>query len=178
MFPKVPQSSLGILRVPQLPPPLGHPPLKNPIIQTWRIHGKWYIFNLHENHKIKQPFMSHDGSMGPVYLPTFAIRNQLNPMGVGKYAFRPMEICHGIQTSIFAGRWHQNLGDPMYFWGSFFQLSSRHLQPWHWVTLHMEINRVVNLMISPWQIHKNHQITFHSEIFDDFCGVMVAPPWN
>ena len=31
MFPKVPQSSLGILRVPQLPPPLGHPPLKNPI---------------------------------------------------------------------------------------------------------------------------------------------------
>ncbi len=32
MFPKVPQSSLGILRVPQLPPPLGHPRLKNPII--------------------------------------------------------------------------------------------------------------------------------------------------
>ena len=31
MLPKVPQSSLGILRVPQLPPPLGHPPLKNPI---------------------------------------------------------------------------------------------------------------------------------------------------
>ena len=31
MFPKVPQSSLGILRVPQLPPPLEHPPLKNPI---------------------------------------------------------------------------------------------------------------------------------------------------
>ena len=31
MFPKVPQSSLEILRVPQLPPPLGHP-LKNPII--------------------------------------------------------------------------------------------------------------------------------------------------
>ena len=31
MFPKVPQSSLGILRVPQLPPPLGPPPLKNPI---------------------------------------------------------------------------------------------------------------------------------------------------
>ncbi len=26
MFPKVPQSSLGILRVPQLPPPLEHPP--------------------------------------------------------------------------------------------------------------------------------------------------------
>jgi len=25
MFPKVPQSSLGILRVPQLPPPLEHP---------------------------------------------------------------------------------------------------------------------------------------------------------
>ena len=31
MFPKVPQSSLGILRVPQLPPPLEHPPLKNPV---------------------------------------------------------------------------------------------------------------------------------------------------
>ena len=31
MFCKVPPSSLGILRVPQLPPPLGHPPLKNPI---------------------------------------------------------------------------------------------------------------------------------------------------
>ena len=31
IFPKVPQSSLGILGVPQLPPPLGHPPLKNPI---------------------------------------------------------------------------------------------------------------------------------------------------
>ena len=27
MFPKVPQSSLGILRVPQLPPPLNTPPL-------------------------------------------------------------------------------------------------------------------------------------------------------
>ena len=33
-FPKVPQSSLGILRVPQLPPPLGHP-LKNLMI-TWQ----------------------------------------------------------------------------------------------------------------------------------------------
>ena len=33
IFPKVPQSSLGILRVPQLPPPLEHLPLKNPI--TW-----------------------------------------------------------------------------------------------------------------------------------------------
>ena len=30
MFPKVPQSSLGIFRVPQLPPPLEHPPLRNP----------------------------------------------------------------------------------------------------------------------------------------------------
>ena len=28
MFPKIPQSSLGILRVPQLPPPLEHPPLR------------------------------------------------------------------------------------------------------------------------------------------------------
>ena len=27
IFPKVPQSSLGILRVPQLPPPLNTPPL-------------------------------------------------------------------------------------------------------------------------------------------------------
>ena len=32
IFPKFPQSSLGILRVPQLPPPLGHRPLKNPIM--------------------------------------------------------------------------------------------------------------------------------------------------
>ena len=32
IFPKVPQSSLGILRVPQLPPPLEPPPLKNPTI--------------------------------------------------------------------------------------------------------------------------------------------------
>ena len=32
MFPKVPQSSLGIVRAPQLPPPLGHPPLKNLVI--------------------------------------------------------------------------------------------------------------------------------------------------
>ncbi len=31
IFPNVPQSSLGILRVPQLPPLLGHLPLKNPI---------------------------------------------------------------------------------------------------------------------------------------------------
>ena len=31
IFPKVPQSSLGIVRVPQLPPSLEHPPLKNPI---------------------------------------------------------------------------------------------------------------------------------------------------
>ena len=33
MFPKVPQSSLGILRVPQLPPPLNTPgTLRNPTI--------------------------------------------------------------------------------------------------------------------------------------------------
>ena len=31
---KFPQSSLGILRVPQLPPPLEHPPLKNPTIKN------------------------------------------------------------------------------------------------------------------------------------------------
>ena len=36
IFPKVPQSCLGILRVPQLPPPLGHPPLKNPTKQNTR----------------------------------------------------------------------------------------------------------------------------------------------
>ncbi len=36
IFPKVPQSSLGILRVPQLPRPLGHPPLKNPIKIQWK----------------------------------------------------------------------------------------------------------------------------------------------
>ena len=36
IFPKVPQSSLGILRVPQLPPPLEHPPLKN---STSLFHG-------------------------------------------------------------------------------------------------------------------------------------------
>ena len=35
IFPKIPQSSLGILRVPQLPPPLGHPgTLKNPISEV------------------------------------------------------------------------------------------------------------------------------------------------
>ena len=33
IFPKVPQFfPAGILRVPQLPPPLEHPPLKNPMI--------------------------------------------------------------------------------------------------------------------------------------------------
>ena len=39
MFPKVHQSSLGILRVLQLPPPLGHPPLKNPIIMSQKMVG-------------------------------------------------------------------------------------------------------------------------------------------
>ena len=34
MFPKVPQTSLGILRVPQLPPPLEHPPLSEPYNST------------------------------------------------------------------------------------------------------------------------------------------------
>ena len=33
MFPKVPQSSLGILRVPQLPPSLGHPPLNLSLVK-------------------------------------------------------------------------------------------------------------------------------------------------
>ena len=36
-FPKVPQSSLGILRVPQLPP-LEHPPLRNPTTEYTEIH--------------------------------------------------------------------------------------------------------------------------------------------
>ena len=47
MFPKVPQSSLGILRVLQLPPPLEHPPLKNPIIDG-RNWGKLGGFSLPE----------------------------------------------------------------------------------------------------------------------------------
>ena len=36
MFPKVPQSSLGILRVPQLPPPWT-PPLRNPTNQPCKV---------------------------------------------------------------------------------------------------------------------------------------------
>ncbi len=40
MFPKVPQSSLGILRVPQLPPPLEHPPLRNPTTSPPRLAGE------------------------------------------------------------------------------------------------------------------------------------------
>ncbi len=36
IFPNVPQSSLGILRVPHLPPLLEHP-LKNPIIVSWNV---------------------------------------------------------------------------------------------------------------------------------------------
>ena len=39
MFCKVPQSSLGILRVPKLPPPLEHPPLKNPTIYLNHSHS-------------------------------------------------------------------------------------------------------------------------------------------
>ena len=35
MFPKVPQSSLGILRLPQLPPPLEHPPPLR-ILEVWQ----------------------------------------------------------------------------------------------------------------------------------------------
>ena len=35
MFSKASQSSLGILRVPQLPPPLEQPPLKNPANLCW-----------------------------------------------------------------------------------------------------------------------------------------------
>ena len=34
IFPKVPQSFVGILRVPQLPPPLGHPPPLEPYNET------------------------------------------------------------------------------------------------------------------------------------------------
>ena len=39
MFPKVPQSSLVILRVPQLPPPLNTPPL-----ETLQRKVPWFIF--------------------------------------------------------------------------------------------------------------------------------------
>ena len=46
MFPKVPQASLGILRVPQLPPPLGPPPpFNNPIIcSCQKINGTFHEF--------------------------------------------------------------------------------------------------------------------------------------
>ena len=43
IFPNVPQSSLGILRLPQLPPTLGHPPLKNPIIEYQTVDLKTHI---------------------------------------------------------------------------------------------------------------------------------------
>ena len=44
MFCKVPQSLLGILRVPKLPPPLEHPPLKNPtIISGMLVKGSEFI---------------------------------------------------------------------------------------------------------------------------------------
>ena len=52
MFLKVPQSSLGIPRVPQLPPPLGTPPLKNPIKQQFLVgfqcglETSWVMFNM------------------------------------------------------------------------------------------------------------------------------------
>ena len=48
MFCKVPQSSLGILRVPQLPPPLEHPPLKNPTLKTpTNFDGAFFTFIIH-----------------------------------------------------------------------------------------------------------------------------------
>ena len=46
IFPKVPLSSLGILRIPQLHPPLENPPLKNPITVS-----KWLIAIVHKSPK-------------------------------------------------------------------------------------------------------------------------------
>ena len=47
MFPKVPQSSLGILRVPPLPPPLEHPPPLRTLQSTWGNDPIWraYVSN-------------------------------------------------------------------------------------------------------------------------------------
>ena len=42
IFPKIPQSLLAILRVPQLFPPLGHPLLKNPIISLHRRNQRFW----------------------------------------------------------------------------------------------------------------------------------------
>ena len=45
IFPKVPRSSLGILRIPELPPPLEHPPpLKNPA--TDKVRVVWFADKL------------------------------------------------------------------------------------------------------------------------------------
>ena len=64
MFPKVPQSSLGILRVPQLPPPLEYPPLKNPINN---IPPNWVI---HKNHEWPFFFVHFGPILGPTLVVT------------------------------------------------------------------------------------------------------------
>ena len=43
IIPKVPQSSLGILRVPQLPPPLEHPRLR---ILEYKVGMTWNLKHL------------------------------------------------------------------------------------------------------------------------------------
>ena len=74
MFPKVPQSSLGILRVPQLPPPLEHPTLKNPTI---KLQGCTCYKD------------SREGGMSwVIYLHEWL---KFNGFHVGKYTVRPMD---------------------------------------------------------------------------------------
>ena len=53
MFPKVPQSPLRILRVPQLHPPLEHPPsLKNPTMDVQKVEFQvaFSQFGFHSQH--------------------------------------------------------------------------------------------------------------------------------
>ena len=79
--PNVPQSSLGFLRVPQFPPPLEHPPLGNPT-SKWGFTdilrlGRWLPPNLSapktQGGLNFKGLVSHDGSMGPVYSPTWMV---------------------------------------------------------------------------------------------------------
>ena len=84
IFPKVPQSSLGILRVAHLPPPLEHPPP----LRTLQFKGHiFFCLSCHEDgSQILHPrkplplwqwnitnFNTHDGSMGLVCIPTWLI---------------------------------------------------------------------------------------------------------
>ena len=55
MFPKVPQSSLGILRVPQLPPPLEHPPLR---ILEYYGDADVILASIHNSRHVKQKLPS------------------------------------------------------------------------------------------------------------------------